>query len=84
MVVGWSGGALHYNTCTLTRYLYTLYNIYRSTMSINVVSDAEWVAARLALLTEEKALSKATAIVAQKRAQLPWRLINDYMTSSRQ
>ena len=21
MVVGWSGGALHYNTCTLTRYL---------------------------------------------------------------
>ena len=47
-------------------------------MSINVVSDAEWVAARLALLTEEKALSKATAIVAQKRAQLPWRLINDY------
>ena len=45
---------------------------------IVVVSDEEWVAARLELLESEKALSKAQASLAAKRRQLPWREIPDY------
>ena len=43
-----------------------------------VVSDQEWIAARIALLEDEKALSKATMALAKKRAALPWRVIQDY------
>jgi len=43
-----------------------------------VVSDEEWITARLALLEEEKALSKLTMNIATKRAALPWRVVQDY------
>jgi len=44
-----------------------------------VVSDQEWIAARIALLEEEKALSKATMALARKRAALPCRVVQDYV-----
>lgn len=44
-----------------------------------VVSDQEWIAARIALLEEEKALSKATMALAEKRAALPCRVVQDYV-----
>jgi len=43
-----------------------------------VVSDEEWIQARLALLEEEKALSKAVAALAAKRAALPAVAVSDY------
>jgi predicted dithiol-disulfide oxidoreductase (DUF899 family) len=44
-----------------------------------VVSDEEWIQARLALLEEEKAHSKATAALATKRQALPHRIVKqDY------
>ena len=43
-----------------------------------IVTDEEWTKTRLLLLEEEKHLSKATAALAQKRAALPWRIVQDY------
>ena len=48
------------------------------TLTPTIVSDQEWIAARIALLEDEKALSKATMALAKKRAALPWRVIQDY------
>ena len=45
---------------------------YDSTLSKNVVSRDEWLAARKALLVEEKALTRARDELALKRRQLPW------------
>lgn len=43
-----------------------------------IVSKEEWLKARVDILNEEKALSKATAALAAKRRNLPWVLIPDY------
>ena len=40
------------------------------------VSRAEWLAARLALLEEEKALTQARAALAAKRRALPWTAVD--------
>ncbi|HEY1461971.1 MAG TPA: thioredoxin family protein [Terriglobales bacterium] len=46
----------------------------------NVVSRAEWLAARRELLTEEKALTRARDAVSQKRRELPWvKMDKDYV-----
>ncbi len=45
---------------------------YKSALSKKVVSREEWLAARKALLAEEKALTKARDELALKRRQLPW------------
>jgi predicted dithiol-disulfide oxidoreductase (DUF899 family) len=44
-----------------------------------IASDEEWLAARRALLEEEKALQRARDQLAEKRRRLPWRKIDtDY------
>jgi predicted dithiol-disulfide oxidoreductase (DUF899 family) len=44
-------------------------------MKHEIVSEAEWVAARRALLVEEKALTRAHDRLAERRRALPWRRI---------
>lgn len=49
----------------------------------NTANDAEWLAARRALLEKEKALQKARDELAQQRRELPWRRIRtEYVFSS--
>lgn len=44
---------------------------------MRVATREEWLAARQDLLTEEKALTRARAAVAEKRRALPWVLVED-------
>lgn len=48
--------------------------------SIDIVSRAHWEAARIALLEEEKAFTRARDALARKRLELPWvRIEKDYV-----
>ena len=44
---------------------------------LNVVSDEEWVQARIAFMEDEKAHKAATLALAEKRRSLPWRKVTE-------
>lgn len=48
-------------------------------MSNTIVSPQEWREARVALLEEEKALTRAGDAIAAKRRELPWTLMDEYV-----